>query len=169
MRILKHTKTMSLKKALKRNSNSVKIIMTLALCYSTYTYKYLPLKSILFKSNLEKSYLATKNSSIGPTICMPPARKYAAQLRKSLWLDDFSKLFLNKMDFSSENFIWKNQCSKAIVGMVCFDGMNVHWFRLLTIPQEWFTLSLGTSTLVNKTNIISHGLKWIARWISDRN
>ena len=39
------------------------------------------LKSILFKSNFENSS-NHKISSIGPHICVPPARKYVAQLRK---------------------------------------------------------------------------------------
>ena len=57
------------------------------------------LKSILFKSNLENSS-SHKNFLNRAAIFALEARKYAAQLRKFLWLDEFSKLLLNKMDFS---------------------------------------------------------------------
>ena len=57
------------------------------------------IKSILFKNDLE-IHQVTKISSIGPHICALEARKYADQLTKFLWQDEFSKLLLNKMDFS---------------------------------------------------------------------
>ena len=60
------------------------------------------LKSILFLRVTWKIHLATKNFSIyrDTAIFALKARKYAAQLRKLLWLlNEFFKLHLNKMEF----------------------------------------------------------------------
>ena len=57
------------------------------------------IKSILFKSNLENSS-SHKNFLNLAAYLRASSSKIAARLRKFLWLDEFFKVLLNKMDFS---------------------------------------------------------------------